>query len=358
MPSPALRLICGPAIFYFLLFSLACSGPGKPQAYKAPAYTNLYDSIPTSPDNPLTIEGVELGRILFYDPILSANGKVSCATCHNQQLAFSDGLPNGGLGISGKLNPRNAPALMNLAFSKGLFWDGGVKNPESFSFAPIQHPDEMGSNLKELITRLNCSANYPALFRNAFGSDSIDSQQLSRALAQFMRSMVSGNSRYDRFIRREKGNKLTKFELQGYFLFNQNCSQCHSGELFTDNDYHNIGLQTRNTGLERDLTETGRFRITLDSADFGKFKTPSLRNITLTSPYMHDGRFKTLEEVFNQYRFHTADSPLLDGQLRNRDGSVNMHLSDEEQSAIIAFLQTLTDSTFISNQNYAAPVAP
>ena len=339
-----------------VLFYWAGCTPKTPLPYQAPAYNNLYDSIPEAENNPLTVPGVELGRLLFYDPVLSANGKVSCATCHSPALAFSDGTPNGGLGITGKLNPRNTPAIINVAFTKGLFWDGGVSSPESFPFAPIQHPDEMGSKLPEVLKKLNQSAEYPQLFKEAFGEGPIISRNLAHALAQFMRALVSANSRYDRFIRREKGQKLTKYELQGYKLFNQNCSQCHSGELFTDNGYHNIGLPPRPNGLERELSETGRFRITHDSADLYKFKTPTLRNIVLTAPYMHDGRFKTLEQVLEQYRFHTVHSNTLDIQLHQPDGSVNMPLTDLDQQKIITFLHTLTDTTFITNSRFAPPV--
>lgn len=323
--------------------------------YPLQTWKNLADSIPIAENNRPTLEGVALGRMLFYDPILSANNKVSCASCHAQNLAFSDGLPLGGKGITGKQGMRNSPAIINVAWMPGLFWDGGVTGAESFAYAPIQHPDEMGSNLKQVVAELQASPNYPSQFKAAFGSDTINTQMVAHALAQFMRTMVSGNSRYDRFIRREKGQKLSKYELQGYRLFNMNCSQCHSGELFTDNAFHNIGLPLKEGSKKWDESNLGRFRITHDTADWGKYKTPTLRNITLTAPYMHDGRFKTLEEVMFQYRFQTANYPNLDIQLQNKNGKPGLLMDNEEQAQILAFLKCLTDTSFIQNKNFGPP---
>lgn len=288
-----------------------------------------------------------LGRKLFFDPMLSKNGKVSCATCHQPEKAFTDGIALTSAGVSGKPLLRHVPTLANVAWMEGLFWDGGAKDLESLSFGPLTHPDEMGQNLKELAQKLQQHKVYPALFRDAFGSDSITSAAISRALAQFQRTIISGNSRYDKYVRQEAGGTLTELELKGLVLFREHCGSCHTSDFFTDNQYHNNGLDPA-YGEAHEALAFGRGRITRRPEDIGKYKTPTLRNITLTAPYMHDGRFATLEQVLQHYTAGIAMSPTLAPELQQHT-IPGIPLTTAEQQAIISFLKTLTDEEFIQN---------
>jgi len=349
---------------YVLLLGLClwqvtgCSVPEQeeispvPEAYIPDVPSNLAASIPAPERNPITHEGVALGRMLFYDPILSANGKVSCATCHRQEKAFTDGKALTRAGVTGKQLLRHVPSLVNLAWMPGFFWDGGSKNLESVSFGPLTHPDEMGRDLKELTRRLQRHEEYPKLFKKAFGSDSITAAAIGRALAQFQRTLISANSRYDRYVRQEAGGQLSEEELQGLALFRQHCGSCHATDLFTDNSYHNNGLDSTFSPANEGLA-FGRGRITGEAADMGKYKTPTLRNIALTAPYMHDGRFATLDEVLEHYRSGVAASPTLAPELRQ--GQLGIPVSDAEKAKIIVFLHSLTDRGFVSNPSLSAP---
>lgn len=308
-------------------------------------------------DNPLTKQGVELGRMLFYDPRLSGNNRISCASCHHPEKAFSDGLALSAAGVSGNRLHRHAPALINMAWANnGLFWDGGSTNLESQAFGPLAHPDEMFQNLQELTDELNALPAYRDLFRLVFREE-INPSFVVRALAQFQRTLISGNSRYDKFIRREPGGNMSNIELRGLELFGRNCSSCHTGALFTDNDYHNNGLDADFSNDAAEGIYQGRFRVTYNPDDLGKFRTPTVRNILLTAPYMHDGRMATIEEVLQHYSQGVKVSATTAAGLV-RNGTGGLQLSQEEQQAIIAFLGTLTDSTFIHNNALGKPVLP
>ncbi len=316
---------------------------------------NLSDTLPFPQRNPITEDGIALGEKLFYDPILSSNNKISCATCHQPSRAFTDGLALSDRGVSGKKLHRNVPSLVNLAWQKGSFWDGGAKDLESLVFAPLTHPDEMGQDLRELVQELDEQATYRSLFKKAFGKDTIYSALIARALAQYQRTLISANSRYDRFIRNEPGAGFSEIELKGMKIFDQKCGSCHQfgkgeNDFFTDHAYHNNGLDSMYSSDFEGIFQ-GRFRITRDSADMGKFKTPSLRNLTRTAPYMHDGRFPTLEAVLGHYDHKMINSTTLDAVFQKEDGSVGIPLTDEEKEAIVAFLHTLTDSTFVNPDN-------
>ena len=315
--------------------------------------SNLGQSIPQTERNPLTKEGVELGRQLFYDPALSRNGKVSCATCHQQEKAFSDGQAISAAGVTGKRLLRHVPSLVNLAWMNGLFWDGGAKDLESVSFGPLTHPDEMGQDLKILTHKLQQHPQYPQLFKKAFGSDSVTAATIGRALAQFQRNLISAGSRYDKYTRKEDGGELNEMELQGLTLVKKHCSSCHATDLFTDNSYYNNGLDSVFSSESEELAY-GRGRISGLPADIGKYKVPTLRNIGITAPYMHDGRFATLDEVLEHYRTGVVISPGLAPQLQQHD-QPGIPVSTSEKKAIIAFLLTLTDKDFMSNKTYAAP---
>ncbi len=302
--------------------------------------TNLGPFPESERGNFLTKEGVELGEKLFFDPLLSKDNNISCATCHKPELAFSDGL-KGSIGASGKTLERHTPTIMNLAWHDGFFWDGGANTLESQAFGPITHEDEMGQDLGQLMEELKADSLYPQLFENAFEEGGINSKNLSWALSQFQRSLITGNSPYDKYIRGE-GN-LSSLEKQGLQIYQENCSSCHVGDQFSDFGYHNNGLDEKFDYTSEEEPKLGRYRITFDSLDLGAYKTPTLRNIAVTAPYMHDGRFATLEEVLNHYNHGIKDSPSLAPKLK--DG---IQLTADEKTALIAFLKSLTDEEFLS----------
>lgn len=319
----------------------------EPWASRIP--TNLASSLPAPERNPTTIAGVELGKRLFYDPILSANDAVSCATCHRQAKAFSDGEALTRAGISGQPLQRNAPALINLAWQPGFFWDGGGYDLESQAFAPIKHPNEMGQKLDLLLRELKARPPYPELFLRAF-ADGLTIPNIVRAIAQFERTLISASSRYDRHVRGE-GVVLTAAETAGLGVFERRCANCHQPDFFTDHRYHNNGLDSVYPDDDEYLA-WGRGRITRADADRGAYKTPTLRNIMLTAPYMHDGRFATIEAVLDHYRSGVRDSATLDPVLRH-DGELGIPLSAADGEVLIAFLHTLTDHDFITDPRHA-----
>jgi len=295
--------------------------------------------------NKMSNDGIELGKMLFFDPILSADSSISCATCHNPTKAFTDG-KKVSIGINNGVGERNAPSLYNLAWQKTFFRDGGTSELESQIIAPLTATFEMGHNLKVLVSQINNSPRYKAAFNDAFGSDTITTQRVFFAIAQFERTLVSGNSRYDKFIRKEKGVTLAKDELEGMKLFIDNCSVCHKGTFFTDGNFHNVGLDQKYADLtnHRDH-KLGRARITGDPKDVGKYRTPSLRNVALTAPYMHDGRLNSLESVLDHYTENILPSDLVDTLLIVKDKS-RIKLNEKEKKEIILFLNTLTDNSY------------
>lgn len=293
-------------------------------------------------NNEVTNERFQLGRKLFYDPLLSRDNTISCGSCHIQSGAFSHIDHKVSHGIDDLDGTRNSPALFNLAWNTSFFWDGGVNHIEVQPIGPIENPVEMDETLGNVVAKLNASSTYKNLFLNAYGSDSITSQMMLRAMAQFMGVMVSSNSKYDKFIRGESGGTFDAQELNGLDLFRQKCASCHSEPLFTDHSFRNNGLDSVFTN------DPGRAHITLDPNDEGKFKVPSLRNVELSYPYMHDGRLKTLEKVLDHYASGVKNSPTLDPLV-----SGNIPLTVQEKADIIKFLKTLNDYTFTSNPNYS-----
>lgn len=292
--------------------------------------------------NPMSKEGVLLGRKLFFDPNLSSNGQVSCATCHQPNLAFTDGVNLSKKGVSGNELHRHSPPLFNLAWStSGLFWDGGAVDLESLNFGPILHPDEMAADLKEIVAYLIHDEEYAQLFEQAFPNLPIQSASISRAIAQYTRTLISQTSKYDEW---KKGKaSMSTLELQGYQLYQKHCSSCHREGLFTDLDFHNNGLDlTYPDPPALEGLYLGRFRISFDSLDLGAYKTPSLRNVTLTAPYMHDGRFESLEEVLDHYQSGIQVNKSLAPQLKE-----GIPLSSNERKALLAFLKTLQDDSFV-----------
>ncbi|WP_145855062.1 cytochrome-c peroxidase [Pedobacter suwonensis] len=305
-------------------------------------------------DNPLSAEGIELGRILFYDARLSGNNKLSCASCHRQDIAFSDATALTSIGVSAKPLHRHTPTLFNLAWAKsGLFWDGGSKNLESQALGPLTSEDEMHQDLYELERELKAVPDYVKRFKLVFNRE-ITSTDVLKALAQFQRTLISAGSRYDLYIRKVPGATLSSQELQGLALVNAKCGSCHQGELFTDYSYHNNGIDA---AFPADLEGIyqGRYRVSFDLADMGKFKTPSLRNVMLTAPYMHDGRFSNLDQVLDHYRSGITYSATVDRALYQNNGNLGIPISQAEKAAIKAFLSALTDDAFTKNKKFSNP---
>lgn len=294
------------------------------------------------PDNPLTVEKIELGRQLYFDGRLSADGTVSCATCHAPDKGFSDGRPTS-TGIKGQVGGRNAPVAINRLFSQEQFWDGRAASLEDQALGPIQNPIEMGNTLKKVVAKLRAIRGYREQFTQVFGTD-VTATGIGKAIAAFERTLVCGNSAFDRY---EEGDDaaLSAGEQRGLELFREkaNCVRCHTGFAFTDERYHNIGV-----GMDKPKPDIGRYTITKKISDKGAFKTPTLRNIAASAPYLHDGSAKTLEDVIEFY---------------DKGGIKNRHLSDEikplnltakEKTDLVAFLKSLN----CPDLKVAAPALP
>lgn len=305
-----------------------------------------------SVNNPMTEEGVKLGRLLFYDPILSVDSTISCSSCHVQENSFTD--PNQfSSGVNGQKGNRNAMHITNVLWHEPFFWDGRATTLEDQALGPVVNPLEMAFNWIDAVKRIKKHGTYPDLFFKAFGTYDIDSLHVVKAIAQFERTFISSNSKWDQFKKSSKDpfEFFTLEEYLGYTIFfteQGDCFHCHGDELMlTDNLFHN-------NGLDETFTDIGYETITNDPNDRGKFKTPSLRNVEFTAPYMHDGRFATLEEVVEHYSFGVIPSNTIDPKMKkvNQGG---VQLSYEDRQNLIAFLKTFSDSTFINNKNYSSP---
>ncbi len=298
--------------------------------------------------NPVTNEGFKLGRKLFFDGILSRDGTISCGSCHIPSSAFTQHGHDLSHGIDDKLTLRNSLPIMNLAWKRELFWDGGVFDLDFLAIAPIEAHNEMDESIANVLQKLQNHPDYPALFEKAFGTREIDLANFLKALSQFQLMAVSANSKYDKYIRNE-GVQLDAQELAGLALFQQKCASCHQGELFTDGSFRNNGLPVRRFRLNGvDTIDVGRQHITLRPDDAFKFRVPSLRNVEITRPYMHDGRLRTLRQVLDHYSQGVVDSSTLDPAFRQGE-KLGIALSEEDKDKLIAFLRTLTDEDFIRN---------
>lgn len=307
-----------------------------PNGFPQPQYT--FQS------NPLTQQGFDLGKRLFYDGLLSKDGNFPCASCHQQFAAFATFDHDLSHGFNNQFTTRNAPALQNLAWMKEFQWDGGVNHIEVQPLAPITAANEMAEDIGNVVTKLKSDAHYPAMFAAAFGDPEINSQRILKALAQFTASLVSSNSKYDKMTRGQATFNTT--EQQGYTLFKaKKCVSCHQEPLFTDQSYRNNGMT-----LNPILKDYGRMTITGKKEDSLKFKVPSLRNVYLTFPYSHDGRFYSLENILDHYSNGIQQSATLDPLLKNK-----IPMSSEEKYYIKIFLSTLTDSTFINEKRFSQP---
>ncbi len=322
-------------------------------------------------NNNITTEGFVLGRKLFYDNKLSLNNSISCAECHNQSHAFTHHGHNLSEGVhAGVTGTRNSQPTQNLAFMKDFTWDGSKNQLFDQPLIPITEKVEMDETMKNVVAKLKADAVYPELFQKVFQKeDAISSVNILSALEQFMGAMVSSNSKYDKYVRGEAGGTFTELEKKGLVLFQQKCATCHSGELFTNQEYINNGIG-ENPALP---TETGRARITSPNPfatveelkqrdDYYQFKVPSLRNVKVTFPYMHDGRIVSLKMVLNFYdddtfpkitKMKNLDDRLI--QTVNGKEILGIPMTEEEKTAVLAFLETLTDYEFINDKRFAKP---
>ena len=312
-------------------------------------------------DNPMTVEGVELGRKLFYEKKLSGDNTMSCGACHSPQTSFSDA-NQFSIGIDGIQGTRNSMALINLGWNTSFFWDGRAQTLEEQIILPVRDPIEMHETWPNAIKELEADVTYKNMFFKAFGEEGIDSVKASKAIAQFLRTMISGKSKYDVMYKYEYGYSLSAEEQQiyqtitpsewaGYDLFKSldgaDCFHCHNGPLMQV-------MKFSNNGLDATFTDLGHGAVTGNVNDNGKFKVPTLRNIALSAPYMHDGRFSTLSEVVDHYSFGIQQSPTLDPLIEFAfQGGVQ--LAPSEKDLLLQFLNTMTDESFINNPDFQAP---
>ncbi len=343
-------------VIAFILMLASC-GEDKPIVVDRPDYNptpytlNFPDFLPIMDmpaDNPLTEEGIALGRRLFYDPILSGDNTMSCATCHKSELSFTDERQFSE-GIDGSVGNRQAMHIVNLGWTQSLFWDGRVDGLEAQALDPVENPVEMKEDWANAVAELSADPDYPDLFYAAFGEEKITKELAAKAIAQFERTMISGNSLYDQVVQLNEG-EFTEEEEAGFEIFNSevgDCFHCHGTTLFTDNLFHN-------NGLDNEFSDIGLEKVTGNPLDKGLFKTPSLRNIELTAPYMHDGRFQTLEEVIDHYSDGLVNSPTID-PLMLQISHGGLRLDAEQKAQLIAFLKTLTDTSFVNNPAFQSP---
>jgi cytochrome c peroxidase len=332
-------LICVCAVIFFIN---ACPPfPGRsggkeipfhiPKGWPSPVYF-------FNKDNKLTEPGFALGRRLFYDRRLSANNTISCGSCHQQFAAFSHLDHPTSHGINNKLGKRNTPPLFNLVWQSSFFWDGAANHIEVQPIAPMQNPVEMAEKLENVINKIAADSSYRAMYKAAFGDTVVNSQRTLKAIAQFMGRMVSGNSKYDKYMRKEPGAEFTANELSGLEIFRSKCASCHKEPLFTDFSYRNNGLTPKY------VVDSGRAAITKKARDMYKFKVPSLRNLKYTWPYMHDGRFNELEQVIAHYTGEKYQSATLDSAAK-----LSFYMTPQQQANLLEFLNTLNDESFVKD---------
>jgi len=294
-------------------------------------------------DNPPTAAAIELGRQLYYDPVLSVDNSISCATCHHPDYGFADGKSFSN-GVRAQKGTRNSPTVLNTAYFNTLFWDGRAATLEEQAAGPVQNPVEMGHSLKGVENKLMRYPAYRDAFTRAFGSGHVTFEMVARAIASFERTLVSGNSPFDRYYYGHEENALSASAKRGLLVFTRadkgNCAACHEiGKdyaLFTDNKFHNVGVGVHN----EQPTDLGRWAVTKNDADRGAFRTPTLRNIARTGPYMHDGSLKTLKEVVDFYIGAGNSNPYLDKRIKPLD-----FLTGQERADLVAFLESLTGET-------------
>jgi cytochrome c peroxidase len=300
-----------------------------PKGWPKPAYD--FDK------NPMTPVKVALGRKLFFDPILSKDATISCASCHLPQTAFAHTDHDLSHGIADRIGKRNSPVLMNLAWSNSFMWDGSVHHLDVQALAPISAHDEMDETMEGVVRKLGAAPEYPALFAAAFGSAEPTGEHTLKAISTFLCTLVSSDSKYDKVQRGEA--VFNEWETHGYALFKTHCASCHREPLFTNGSFENNGLPVDTT-----LNDVGRMKISGQESDRQKFKVPTLRNVEVSYPYMHDGRFKNLAMVVFHYTEGIHQSSTLSPHLRK-----GIRLAEDEKRDLVLFLKTLTDETFLTN---------
>lgn len=354
-------------VFMALIGLMACDPDEKKDddlthiTYQPENYTcNLPKHFPQMyipADNPMTKQGIELGRHLFYDPILSGDSTMSCATCHMPELSFTDGKAFS-FGIEGKPSLRSSMSLINVGFTQaGMFWDGRVKTLEEQALLPIEDPLELNTTWEEVTQKLKAHPKYPKMFREAFGiqdKSEISKELAAKAIAQFERTIISSDSKFDRI---QEGKELySDMELIGLGLFfdddpdlpDMECAHCHNIPLATSDEFFNNGLTFTGESLDA-FPDLGRGKVTGSKADNGKFKAPTLRNIKYTAPYMHDGRFKTLDEVLDFYATGGQKSPNKDKNLHK------LQMTPFYREALLSFIDTFTDTVFYKKEELKSP---
>ncbi|MBB78938.1 MAG: cytochrome-c peroxidase [Crocinitomicaceae bacterium] len=350
-------------LFLFIMFFLSCkkdkvNHTPTPYILQIPSH---FPEMEIPEDNPMTVEGVKLGRKLFYEKQLSGDNSISCATCHAPSASFSDSNQYS-FGVNGTIGNRNSMALINVGWNNFFFWDGRVKTLEEQILIPVEDPIEMHDNWTDVILTLKSDLSYKNMFFEAFQTTDIDSTHAAKAIAQFIRTMISGSSKYDVIYKVENNLPLnsleqniyltvTPDEIAGYDLFKSlngaDCFHCHNGPLMQVQKFSN-------NGLDLNFADNGRGLITGDPNDNGKFKVPTLRNIEFTAPYMHDGRFSSLDEVIEHYSSGIQISPTIDPLIEFASQG-GVQLDAFEKDLIKKFLLTLTDYTFINNPDFQEP---
>lgn len=340
--------------FLFLVVSfISCSNSSDDELYTPiPLEVNIPSNFPEMvynlDNNPITEAGFELGKALFYEGKLSANNAIPCAFCHEQAFAFTHHEHTVSHGLNGGIGTRNAQPMQNLAYQSEFMWDGAATHLDFQPIIPLTSEVEMGETLSNVIAKLNNDDYYKKQFAKAFENGAVNSENMLKALSQFMVMMVSSNSKYDKYVRNEDGVTLTDLELDGLTTFNQKCASCHATDLFTDQSYRNNGLS-----INPKFNDKGRFNIFENPEDLYKFKVPSLRNVEKSNPYMHDGRIATLEAVLDFYDSGMVDNGNVDPVFKREDGTLGITLSDYEKESIIALLKTLTDNEFLNDEKFA-----
>jgi len=319
--------------FFFLFGGMLLAEAASDEDYEIEIPLGLdEDAFKVPNDNPLTKKKVDLGRLLFFDKRLSANNTIACATCHIPALAFTDGQPVS-TGIHHQQGGRSAPTAINRAFSTVQFWDGRAATLEDQSIGPFANPIEHGfANHDQLVAKINKFNGYKKLFKDAFGTVTVTKELVGKAIASFQRTLISGNSPFDRFDYDGDEKAVSESVKRGKKLFfdKARCNLCHFGTNFSDEKFHNIGIGWGGEGLD-----VGRYNVTKDVKELGAFKTPTLREISKTAPYMHDGRFATLEEVVEHYNQGGVKNPFLDNQI------IPLNLTKSEVKDIVAMLRSL-----------------
>ena len=324
-------------VFSLFLFAFKCIKYDGLIPLNFPAPTYNFE------ENPLDSNKIEIGRALFYDPILSKDNTISCSSCHSPFNAFAHTDHDLSHGINDSIGTRNAPALFNLAWQSSFMWDGAINHLDMQALAPINHEGEMAETTKNVVKKLNESSIYPTLFETAFGTKKITGELMLKALTQFQLTLISANSKYDQV---KKGKqKFTSQEQNGYELFKSNCNSCHQEPLFSSYQFANNGLP-----IDPTLKDYGKGQVTKKSTDSLLFKIPSLRNISYSFPYMHDGRFKKLKEVINHYTEGIKDNPTLSEELKKE-----IIFTSNEKVDLIAFLKTLDDKKFVFDPKHQFP---